>query len=88
MKAIRIGDVPLEWFTGAGELRSHDKACNNMTREELLTCQPTIKVDIQIAIKQALRKERKEKKYLKKHGIDRSIKIMGCGVSTRDLFKQ
>jgi hypothetical protein len=33
---IRIGDVPLEWFTGVGELRSHDRACNHLTARDIL----------------------------------------------------
>lgn len=39
MNAIRIGDVPLEWFTGIGDVRSHDKACNKLTSMDIL-CPP------------------------------------------------
>ena len=87
MKAIRIGEIPVEFFTGVGELRSHDKACNNMTREEAMRVQQRAKLDFKREVIIAFRKERKQKKKLKKLGIDYGIKIMGCGVSTRDLLK-
>lgn len=36
MKQVRIGSVPLEWFTGAGELRSHDKLGNKLTSRDVI----------------------------------------------------
>lgn len=77
MKTVRIGDVPLEWFTGAGELRSHDKACNDMTREEAMSFEAKGKRNIEREIILALRKERKQNKKLAKLGIDYGVKTMG-----------
>jgi len=31
MKQVRLGDVPLEFFTGVGDLRSHDKTGNKLS---------------------------------------------------------
>lgn len=73
MKQVRIGDVPLEWFTGVGELRSHDRACNNMTREELMRVDKKEKIPFDRALILAKRKERRQQKYL-----------AGIGVSHRD----
>ena len=36
MKTVRIGDVPLEWFTDVGELRSHDKLGNKLTAIDVI----------------------------------------------------
>ena len=36
MKLVRIGDVPLEWFTGVGELRKHDRLGNDLTYKDVL----------------------------------------------------
>lgn len=35
-KFICIGDVPMEWFTGVGELRSHDRLGNDLTYKDVL----------------------------------------------------
>lgn len=86
MKTVRIGDVPLEWFTGVGEVRSHDRACNNMTRSEAMTFEAKEKRNVKREIIVALRKERKEKAKLKKLGIDYGIKAIGRGVSTKDIL--
>jgi hypothetical protein len=85
MKTVRIGNVPLEWFTGAGELRSHDKACNDMTREEAMSFQAKGKRNVEREIILALRKERKESAKLKKLGIDYTVKTIGKGISIRDI---
>lgn len=86
MKQVRIGDTPLEWFTGVGDLRSHDKACNNMTATELLKCEPVNKVSFDRAVVLAKRAEKKETKRLNKLGIDYNSPIMGRGVSVRDII--
>ncbi len=36
MKTVRIGDVPLEWFTGVGDVRSHDKLGNKLTSADVI----------------------------------------------------
>lgn len=88
MKQVRIGDVPLEWFTGVGELRSHDRACNNMTREELMRLETKVKLPFDRAFVLAKRKERKEQKRLNKIGVSyQDTTTRAKYVSTRDLLK-
>lgn len=87
MKQVRIGDVPLEWFTGVGELRSHDRACNNMTREELMRLETKVKLPFERALVLAKRKERKEQKRLKKIGVSYQDTTTGAKcVSTNGII--
>ena len=88
MKTVRIGDVPLEWFTGVGEVRSHDKACNDLQASDLLQKSPKKEVvpfERQLIL--AKRKERKDQKRLEKLGINYGSKTTPMkGVSTLDLL--
>ena len=88
MKTARIGDVPLEWFTGVGDVRSHDKACNDMQASDLLQKSPSkVLVPFERQLILAKRKERKEQKRLEKLGINYGAKITPIkGVSTLDLL--
>lgn len=87
MKQVRIGNVPLEWFTGVGELRSHDRACNNMTREELMRLETKVKLPFDRALVLAKRKERKEQKRLNKIGVSYQDTTTGAKcVSTNGII--
>lgn len=86
MKQIRIGDIPLEFFTGVGELRSHDKACNNLTAKDLLMHKPVERIPIDRQIVLLKRRERKEAKRLAKLGINYTPSVVGRGVSVRNLI--
>lgn len=46
MKQIRIGDVPLEWFTSVGEVRLHDKLGNKLTSADVIGYTPPKKCKI------------------------------------------
>lgn len=86
MKQVRMGDVPPEYFTGVGDLRSHDKACNEMTSEDLLKHEPAERISFARQVILFKRAEKKKAKHLKKIGIDYGIKRLGISVSIRDLL--
>ena len=87
MKTVRIGDVPLEWFTGVGDVRSHDKACNNLQASDLLQ-KPPAKVVVPFE-RQLILAKRKERKLLKKRialGVEYKQTSRIQGVSIHDLL--
>lgn len=75
-KEIRIGDVPLEFFTGA---RKNDELGNNLKASDVLC--PPAKV---VPLKRQLVLEARRLRKMKKPAID-ITSTMGRGVSLRDI---
>ena len=87
MKQVRIGNVPVEWLTGVGDVRSHDRACNNMTREELMRVDKKEKIPFERSLILAKRRERNEQKYLKRIGVSHRDTTTGAKcVSTNGMI--
>ena len=87
MKTIKMGDVPVEFFTGLGELRKHDRACNNITRKEAMQLKPKEHISFERQVILAKRKERKHQAYLESIGMGKTYApAQGKNVSTKDLL--
>jgi len=86
MKQVRIGDVPLEFFTGVGELRKHDTTGNRITCKDVLYPVKKESVSFETAFNRARRKERKREEYRQKIGVLPKKEVRMKGVSVTDLL--